>query len=210
MPPRVRAANGPPQSSARSIVAASLAGVGAALLGVKAAVAFGAGPEDALAPLAGSFLALLAGAALAAGVSALRAPDLARMLLTVALGGALLGDFLVAAAPRHLYLLPLAIATGLVFIAPGTAEDGRSAWADVLGWLGVVLHAAVGLLYLVSGLVVPAYGVLFLWALWAGLLVVALRLLRDQPSRTPVVPAVAAGLWLAIVHLGGVLLGWTA
>lgn len=210
MPPRVRAANGPPQSSARHIVAAGLAGAGAALLGVKAVAAFGAGPDDALAPLAGSCLALLAGAALVAGVSALQAPDLARMLLAVALGGALLGDFLVAAAPRHLYLLPLAIATGLMFVTPGAAEGGRSTKANVLGWLGVALHAAVGLLYLVSGLAVPAYGVLFLWALWAGLLVVALRLLRDRPSRTPVVPVVAAGLWFAIVQLGGVLLGWRA
>lgn len=213
MPLRVSAANAPPQDSARRATAAGLAGVGAVLLGIKAAFTFGATAYDPLAPLAGSFVAVLAGAALAAGVSALRAPELTRVLLAVVLGGALVGDFLLAAPPRHLYLLPLAIATGLVFIAPParppTGQD-RSMWPDVPGWLGVVLHAAVGLLYLMSGLTVPAYGVLFLWALWAVLLVIALRLLRDRPSRTPAVPVAAAGLWFVIVYLGRMFLGWTA
>ncbi|MDP9434317.1 MAG: hypothetical protein M3P93_03630 [Actinomycetota bacterium] len=76
------------------------------------------------------------------------------------------------------------------------------------GWAGLALHLLVGYPYAVSGLVAPPYGVLALWAVWAALLVVAVRLRPRRPLLVPLVPVVAFGLWLGGLTLGELLLGW--
>ena len=83
-------------------------------------------------------------------------------------------------------------------------------WAQAVGWLGLVLQLAAGFPYLVSGLIAPQYGVWGLWALWAGLLVLAVRLRPRKPLLTPVVAVAAVLLWVAVMFLGGALLGWRA
>lgn len=189
-------------------VAASMAGIGAALLAVRAALSFGPDQYGTVQPLAGVYVALLASVALAAAVTAVRAPAWSRGLVLVAIAGAAVADYLPVAPPRFIALVPLAVAAGLMFVSPGAPVARRSAWALAVGWLGLVAHAAVGWLYLASGLVAPGYGVLLLWALWVILLVIAIRLLRARPVWTPVIPATAAGLWLLVMYLGEVLLGW--
>ncbi|GAC1325454.1 MAG: hypothetical protein NVSMB13_08630 [Mycobacteriales bacterium] len=81
-------------------------------------------------------------------------------------------------------------------------------WAQAVGWAGVALHIPVGFLYLGSGLIAPGYALLPLWALWAGLLVLAVRLLLRRPLLTPLVPVVAVALWAVVMAIGSQLLGW--
>ncbi len=198
------------RNSTPHAVAAWLAAVGAVLLAVKAARTFGPDQYGTVEPIAGLFVVLIAGLALAAAITALRAPRSAGLLMLGAVAGSLIADQLPTAPPRLVPLIPLAIAAGLMFVSPAVAAIAarRPGWATALGWLGIALHAAVGWPYLVSGLVAPVYGVLLLWTLWAALLVVALRQLRQRPAWTPVVPAVAAGLWFLVMYLGEAVLGW--
>ena len=80
----------------------------------------------------------------------------------------------------------------------------------VLGGVGLVLHLVVAYFYLAAGLVAPAYGVLFLWMVWAVLFGVVLWLLQKHPAWTPVVPVAAMLFLLGVVSLGEALLGWQA
>lgn len=196
------------RNSARQVVAACLAAAGAVLLGVRTALTFGPDEYGTLEPIAGVFVAVVTATALAAAVTAVRAPTWARGLVLTALAGALATDALPVAPPRFVALVPLAIAAGLMFVSPGAPAARYPAPAVAVGWLGLVLHAATGWLYLASGLVAPGYGVLALWALWTVLLIIGLRLLRDRPLWTPLVPVTAVGLWLLIMYLGEALLGW--
>ena len=80
----------------------------------------------------------------------------------------------------------------------------------VLGGIGLVLHLAVFALYLVAGLAVPPYGVLFLWTIWAVLFGIAIWLLRTHPAWTPLVPIGAVVIFYGVLSLGEALLGWRA
>ena len=83
--------------------------------------------------------------------------------------------------------------------------------ARVVGWIGVVLHLAVGVLpYAVSGLVAPVWAYPVLYVLWGALLVVAVRAARRSSPWALVVPVVAVAVWLAVISFGGAVLGWTA
>lgn len=217
-----------PGRSTQQVVAAGLAAVGAVLLGTKAVRSFGPDPYGIVEPAAGLAVAVVSLVALAAAFAALRAPSAARMLTVAALLGSLLVDRMPAAPPRLIPVLPLGLAVGLLFV-PFSREGGEAGrggrdgasdglparphpwWAVALGWVGLALHAGVGAFpYLVSGLVAPPYGVLFLWALWGALLVVALRLRVRRPAWTPVVPIVAIALWRIVMLLGEAALGWQA
>ena len=89
-------------------------------------------------------------------------------------------------------------------------ETVRTGIALVAAAVAAVLHVLLGYLYLVSGLAVPFYALLPLWAWW---FVLAHRLVLLAQRRSPwvlAVPVVAAGTWFVVVLLGGELLGWTA
>lgn len=75
--------------------------------------------------------------------------------------------------------------------------------------VGFVLLAPVGLLYLGSGLVVPAPWVLAVWAVWVALVAGAVAF-RRRPGVVLALPVAAVVLWLAIVSAGSALFGWTA
>jgi len=45
---------------------------------------------------------------------------------------------------------------------------------------------------------------------WLLLLVVAIRLRRERPWFTLLVPAVSIAFWVAVLSLGELLFGWTA
>lgn len=83
-------------------------------------------------------------------------------------------------------------------------------WARVAGWLGLAGHAFMLIWYLVSELVAPRWAILLLMAVWAGLLVVALLLLRRRPALVPLVPLAAAVIWVGAISAGEAWLGWTA
>lgn len=83
-------------------------------------------------------------------------------------------------------------------------------WAQIVGWLGLAAHLVVLIWYAASGLVAPGWAVIALIAVWAGLLVVAIRLLRRRPAWVPAVPAAAVAFWFAAISAGDAFLGWTA
>lgn len=80
------------------------------------------------------------------------------------------------------------------------------------GVAGIALHLAVGVFpYAASGLIAPLAGVVVLYGLWFLLLVKGVQQLRK--GRGPVVlvmPLLAVVGWVAIMSLGGAVLGWTA
>jgi hypothetical protein len=99
-----------------------------------------------------------------------------------------------------------AVASARAHVAPG----GVPGWQMLIGWAAFGLYVPVGLLYLVSGLAVPPYGMALLLAVWALLLIVLFRLLATRPAYALLIPAVAIALWVGILALGGALLSWTA
>ncbi len=225
--------------SGQQIAAAASAALGAALLAVKAVRTFGPDTYGTLEPAAGIVVAVVAMTALGVAAAVFVAPRAAGPLSLLALAGALAVDWLPAAPPRLIALLPLSLAAGLLFVGAraGSARplprrrveslsvegpasvEGQGVgdrptrhpiWAQGLGWAGLLLHVAAGFPYLVSGLVAPLYGVLFLWALWGALLVVALRLRVQRPAWTPLVPVAALALLQAVMILGGAAFDWQA
>jgi hypothetical protein len=74
-----------------------------------------------------------------------------------------------------------------------------------------VLHAGVGFIYVVSGLVAPLWGVILLLALWVAMSVVLVKALRrENVWQALAVPAAGAVLWFAVVQGLGTLFDWTA
>jgi hypothetical protein len=90
------------------------------------------------------------------------------------------------------------------------AATSRAGWQTVLGWVAFGLYLPIGLLYLISGLVVPLYGVVLLFAAWALLLIVLFRLLATRPAWALLIPALAVVLWVGVLAFGGSVLNWTA
>ncbi len=82
--------------------------------------------------------------------------------------------------------------------------------ATLLGILGILLYALIGVQYLGSGLVMPYPWVFGMWALWIGGFYVLIRVFRSSPAWTPLVPLVAIVMWVVIVQLGSWLFDWTA
>lgn len=76
--------------------------------------------------------------------------------------------------------------------------------------VAVLLHLAVGVLYLATGLVAPLWAVLLLQLAWLVLLGALVLLWRRRPWLALLVPPAAVGLVLAAVTAGEQLLGWTA
>ena len=92
----------------------------------------------------------------------------------------------------------------------GEAPRERTGGALAFGIIGIVLYVMVAWFYLVSGLVIPNpwyWGVLGVWVVG---LYALLRVFREAPAWTPVVPVGAVILLIVIAALGGALLGWTA
>jgi hypothetical protein len=82
--------------------------------------------------------------------------------------------------------------------------------ASVTGWVAIAVHLALGVVYAFTGLAAPRWAVALLWAIWLLLLAAAVMLQRTRPSWTPIVPIMAAVLWVVALTLGERLLGWTA
>ena len=75
----------------------------------------------------------------------------------------------------------------------------------------MALHAGVGFVYVVSGLVAPIWGVALLVAIWGGLSVILVRALRDEnPWPALAVPVSGAAAWFLVVQGLGTLFDWTA
>ena len=82
-------------------------------------------------------------------------------------------------------------------------------WARVVGWIGLLAHLPLVFWYAASGLLAPLWAVVALLAVWAGLLVLAVVLLRRRPLLVPLVPLFALAFWFLAVSAGEAWLGWT-
>ena len=80
----------------------------------------------------------------------------------------------------------------------------------VVAGLAGAAHLAVGVYYLVGGLVVPGAVLYPLWALWVALAVVLVRLALRRSWWTAAVPVVAALVLVLTITIGEQVLGWTA
>lgn len=148
----------------------------------------------------------------AAGV-AVRSPRAAAVPLAVALAGelTLLGHYV--SPPRLVTAIPLvfAMALGLVRPAPGQDRPGPGRTARrVVGVVSLLMLAPVGFMYLMSGLVVPGPWLFAMYALFAVVVVVTVRLVRRGSWWALAMPPAAGGLWYAILTAGDRFLGWTA
>ena len=74
----------------------------------------------------------------------------------------------------------------------------------------VVAHLAVGYVYLVSGLVAPAWAVITLLVWWGLLAAGGVVLWRRRSYLVLLVPVVGLVTWIAVLWFGGEMLGWTA
>ncbi len=75
--------------------------------------------------------------------------------------------------------------------------------------LGFLLLLAGGALVVVSGLIMPVYGVAVVALLWIVAVAVAIRG-RARPALVLMTPFAFLGVWLLVAWLGDVLLDWTA
>jgi hypothetical protein len=74
---------------------------------------------------------------------------------------------------------------------------------------GFLLHGVVGIFVIASGLMMPAWAIVALAAIWFGALVLAARE-RHRPLFVLLTPAVMFAIWYLTGWAGETYLGWTA
>jgi hypothetical protein len=74
---------------------------------------------------------------------------------------------------------------------------------------GFALHAVVGALVIASGLVMPAWAIVALAAVWVVALVAAIRQ-RHRPLFALLTPVLTFGIWYVTGWAGETYLSWTA
>ncbi len=94
-------------------VASALSATGGAFLAYKAVRTFGEDPYGAIEPVAGAAVGLVALLAFVSEFLAVTRSGRAGALSLVTLAGAVIADWLPAAPPRLIHLLPLGVAAGL-------------------------------------------------------------------------------------------------
>lgn len=90
------------------------------------------------------------------------------------------------------------------------AMEHQSLLGTISGIVGLLLYVAAGYVYMVSGLAVPIPWLVVLWLVWAGGLVILVRVWRRRRAWTPVVALAAFAFWAAYLSAGSALFGWTA
>jgi hypothetical protein len=78
----------------------------------------------------------------------------------------------------------------------------------LLAALAGLAHLAVGWFYLAGGLVIPGAVLVPLWLLWLGLAAWLARLALRGSWWTPVVPVLAAAVFVLVLVVGEQVLGW--
>lgn len=87
---------------------------------------------------------------------------------------------------------------------------GWSTGATVLGIVGLVAYAFTGLVFVSSGLVVPAPWLFVLWAAWLAGVYLAIRLFVTRRPWTLMAAVAVAAFWWVFVTVGEAMFGWTA
>ena len=94
-------------------------------------------------------------------------------------------------------------------MTPTTTRSSRAVFA-VAVTLAAVVQLALGYLYLVSGLAVPAYALFPLWLWWGFLTALMSRWVLARSWWALAVPVVAYATWTVVLFAGDAFLGWTA
>jgi hypothetical protein len=94
-------------------------------------------------------------------------------------------------------------------------ESGTTIEPEVPGkwasWVGFFLHLAIGVFpYSASGLLAPLYGIAIVYVGWFVALFFVLKLWNRKPYLVLLIPVIDIAWWLAVMFLGGAILGWTA
>lgn len=76
--------------------------------------------------------------------------------------------------------------------------------------VAAIAMLGVGVFYLASGLVAPAWAIVVLWVVWLALALYGVRLARAGSYLVLAVPIVAAAIWYLSLTLGEQVLGWQA
>ncbi len=197
-------------ASAMRLVAVAFSVLAAAILAIRAF--FTATQPGYLGWAALILCALAALSSVAAAVAVARGSAWALPGVALAVVLAAVVEVMPVAPPRLVSLLA-ALVAGAAAAASARENDAptsRAGWQTVLGWVAFGLYLPIGLLYLISGLVVPLYGVALLLAAWTVLLIVLFRLLATRPAWTLLIPALAVALWVGVLAFGGSVLNWTA
>ena len=76
--------------------------------------------------------------------------------------------------------------------------------------VAAIAMLGVGVFYLASGLVAPAWAIVVLWVVWLALALYGVRLARAGSYLVLAVPIVASAIWYLSLTLGERVLGWQA
>ncbi|HET9648041.1 MAG TPA: hypothetical protein VFP34_07395 [Microlunatus sp.] len=91
-----------------------------------------------------------------------------------------------------------------------TGDAGRIlSWVG--GWLAMTAMLVLAPLFLASGLMAPAWGVVVIVGVWVALFVLGILLMvKRRPVWVVPIPIAAALLWWLLLSLGEHFLGWSA
>jgi hypothetical protein len=198
------------------VAGAALAAAGALTCLAKTALFLASAPNSGPVAIWSSVMGVLGSAGLAAAAGAWWRPGLAAVGMGAVGTLVILLDLAGLSGPPRLLggvaLLAGGALTAGQVASPAAGKEqagGTKGLARVAVWVGLVAHAAVGVLLLPLGLVAPGWAVLLLYLVWGVLLVAALRARGERPWLVPATPLVALGVAVATLTLGASLLGWT-
>lgn len=92
----------------------------------------------------------------------------------------------------------------------GQGADRRGVGPLVVGVISGAAHLVPGFFIVASGLVAPWWAVGLMTLVWIALTVLLVRMVQRRSWWTPVIPLLAAVLWVTTLTVGENTLGWTA
>ncbi len=87
-------------------------------------------------------------------------------------------------------------------------DTAHSTGPLVLAGLAGLAHLVIGYFYLAGGLVIPGVVLIPLWLLWLALAAWLVRLAIRRSWWTPLVPTLAAVVFVLVLVVGEQALGW--
>jgi hypothetical protein len=196
------------RTSAWAIAAAATGVVGGAIQIGKALPPIGATanvPPTLLVLIVVSGLAAVAG-----GVVALRSPVAGGLLLGGAGIAALIIDTVGAAPPPRILPALIVLIAAACALGAAPAAAAPSTFGRIMVVVGIVLQVLIAVPMATLGLVAPGWAVFLLLAVWAALLVVAIRQRDTRPSLALAAPFVTVAIAWVVIAAGGAFLGWQA
>jgi hypothetical protein len=196
------------RTSAWAVVAAATGVIGGVVQIGKALPPIGA--TENVPPTVLALIVVTGLAAVAGGFVAMRSPITGGVILGGAGFAALIIDTVGNAPPPRILpalvvLIAAACALGAAPVASAPSTAGR-----VIVVIGVVLQVLIAYPMAALGLVAPGWAVLGLLAVWAGLLIIAIRQRHSRPWLSLAAPFATVAIAGVVLAAGGEFLGWAA